>query len=196
MFGKITVTVLVLLGLTGCMAMTSDDFTDKSPKFVLEKYFHGKTRAWGLFEDRFGNVRRQFVVDINGNWDGTILTLDEDFLFDDGEKDFRQWRIRKLKDGTYEGRADDVIGTAKGVASGNSLHWSYVLDLKRDSGSSIKVKLDDWMFLQSGGVLLNRARMSKFGIELGQITISFKRIEDEAARATQSEREAYAVAAQ
>ena len=141
-------------------------------------------------------MRRQFVVDINGNWDGTILTLDEDFVFDDGEKDFRQWRIRKLKDGTYEGRADDVIGTAKGVASGNSLHWSYVLDLKRDSGSSIKVKLDDWMFLQSGGVLLNRARMSKFGIELGQITISFKRIEDEAARATQSEREAYAVAAQ
>ena len=65
------------MGLTGCMAMTSDDFTDKSPKFVLEKYFHGKTRAWGLFEDRFGNVRRQFVVDINGNWDGTILTLDE-----------------------------------------------------------------------------------------------------------------------
>ena len=196
MFGKITVTVLVLLGLTGCMAMTSDDFTDKSPKFVLEEYFHGKTRAWGLFEDRFGNVRRQFVVDINGNWDGTILTLDEDFLFDDGEKDFRQWRIRKLEDGTYEGRADDVIGTAKGVASGNSLHWSYVLDLKRDSGSSIKVKLDDWMFLQSGGVLLNRARMSKFGIELGQITISFKRIKDEAARSTQSEREAYAVAAQ
>ena len=176
--------------------MTSDDFTDKSPKFVLEQYFHGKTRAWGLFEDRFGNVRRQFVVDINGNWDGTILTLDEDFLFDDGEKDFRQWRIRKLKDGTYEGRADDVIGTAKGVASGNSLHWSYVLDLKRDGDSSIKVKLDDWMFLQSGGVLLNRARMSKFGIELGQITISFKRIKDEAVRATQSEREAYAVAAQ
>ena len=196
MFGKITVTVLVLLGLTGCMAMTSDDFTDKSPKFVLEKYFHGKTRAWGLFEDRFGNVRRQFVVDINGNWDGTILTLDEDFLFDDGEKDFRQWRIKKLMDGTYEGRADDVIGTAKGVASGNSLHWSYVLDLKRDGDSSIKVKLDDWMFLQSGGVLLNRARMSKFGIELGQITISFKRIEDQAARAMQSEREAYAVAAQ
>ena len=196
MFGKITVTVLVLLGLTGCMAMTSDDFTDKSPKFVLEKYFHGKTRAWGLFEDRFGNVRRQFVVDINGNWDGTILTLDEDFVFDDGEKDFRQWRIKKLNDGTYEGRADDVIGTAKGIASGNSLHWSYVLDLKRDGDSSIKVKLDDWMFLQTGGVLLNRARMSKFGIELGQITISFKRIEDEAARATQSEREAYAVAAQ
>ena len=176
--------------------MTSDDFTDKSPKFVLERYFHGKTRAWGLFEDRFGNVRRQFVVDINGNWDGTVLTLDEDFLFDDGEKDFRQWRIKKLKDGTYEGRADDVIGTAKGVASGNALHWSYILDLKRDGGSSIKVKLDDWMFLQSGGVLLNRARMSKFGIELGQITISFKRIEDEAAREMQSEREAYAVAAQ
>ncbi len=195
-FGNIATTVLVMLGLTGCTAMTSDDFTNKTPTFVLEEYFHGKTRAWGLFEDRFGTVRRQFVVNINGDWDGTTLTLDEDFLFDDGEKDFRQWRIRKLNDGTYEGRADDVIGAARGVASGNSLHWTYVLDLKRDSGSSIKVKLDDWMFLQPGGVLLNRARMSKFGIELGQITISFQKIEEEEATKTQSEREAYAVAAQ
>ena len=191
-----TMTVLVLLGLTGCMAMTSDDFTDKSPKFILEDYFQGKTRAWGLFEDRFGTVRRQFVVDITGTWDGTLLILDEDFLFDDGEKSFRQWRIKKLADGTYEGRADDVIGTAKGIASGNALHWTYVLDLKRDNGSSIQVKLDDWMFLQPGGVLLNRARMSKFGLELGQITISFQRIEDEPIKTTQSEHEEYAVAAQ
>lgn len=187
---------MVLLGLTGCMAMTPDDFTNKSPKFMLEEYFQGKTRAWGLFEDRFGTVRRQFVVDITGTWDGTTLILDEDFLFDDGEKSFRQWRIKKLADGTYEGRADDVIGTAKGIASGNTLHWTYVLDLKRGSGSSIKVTLDDWMFLQPGGVLLNRARMSKFGIELGQITISFQRAENEPVNSSQSEREEYAIAAQ
>ena len=196
MFGRITMTVLVLLGLTGCIAMTPDDFTQKSPKFVLEEYFHGKTRAWGLFEDRFGIVRRQFVVDISGTWDGTMLILDEDFLFDDGEKSFRQWRIKKLEDGTYEGRADDVIGTANGIASGNALHWTYVLDLKLDSGSNIKVKLDDWMFLQPGGVLLNRARMSKFGIEIGQITISFQRITGDPVKLTQYNHEEYAVAAQ
>jgi hypothetical protein len=40
------------------------------------------------------------------------------------------------------------------------------------------VQLDDWMILQPHGVLMNRARMSKFGIELGQITISFSKISE------------------
>jgi hypothetical protein len=40
------------------------------------------------------------------------------------------------------------------------------------------VKFDDWMFLQPGGVLLNRARMSKFGVELGQVTLSFMKLEE------------------
>ena len=31
--------------------------------------------------------------------------------------------------------------------------------------------------LQPGGVLINRARMSKFGVELGQITISFMKLD-------------------
>ena len=195
-FRKISTTGLALFGLTGCVSMTPEDFVNKSPKFILEKYFQGKTRAWGLFEDRFGIVRRQFVVDIVGVWDGSVLTLDENFVFDDGERDFRQWRIRKLTDGTYEGRADDVVGTAKGIASGNTLYWTYTLNLKLNSGSSINVKLDDWMFLQSGGVLLNRARMSKFGINIGQISISFQRQGKQVATSMQSNDEVYAIAAQ
>ena len=135
------ITVVVLMGLTGCMTMTPNDFTDKSPKLILEEYFDGKTTAWGLFEDRFGTVKRQFVVDITGHWDGKVLVLNEDFLFDDGEKTFRQWRIKKLEDGTYEGRADDVIGKAIGIAGGNALNWTYTLNLKREGGSSINVKI-------------------------------------------------------
>ena len=155
------------------MTMKVSNFKNENPKFVLEEYFNGKTKAWGIFEDRFGNVKRQFTVDINGEWDGKTLILDEYFLFNDGEKSFRQWRITKKNNGTYEGQADDVIGTATGVSSGNTLNWVYTLNLKMSGDKSLNVKLDDWMFLQPGGVLLNRARMSKFGIEIGQITISF-----------------------
>ena len=176
--------------------MNIDDFEGTTPKFVLEDYFEGDTRAWGIFEDRFGNIRRQFVVDITGVWDGRTLLLDEHFDFDDGEKSFRQWRITKLADGRYEGRADDVIGTASGVAKGNALNWTYVLDLKRSEGKTIQVKLDDWMFLQPGGVLLNRARMSKFGIELGEITISFQKPKEKSFTHRQSAHENIAVAAQ
>lgn len=173
----VLVALFSLAALTGCTAMKPSDFANSKPKLVLEEYFAGKTRAWGLFEDRFGKVRRQFVVDIDGTWDGETLTLDEHFDWSDGEKSFRQWRIRKISDGQYEGRADDVIGVAAGIAEGNALNWSYILDLETSENKTMKVKFDDWMFLQPGGVLLNRARMSKFGIELGQVTISFTKLE-------------------
>ncbi|MEW5755544.1 MAG: CIA30 family protein [Pseudomonadota bacterium] len=38
-----------------------------------------------------------------------------------------------------------------------------------------KVHFDDWMFLQPNGVLINRAKMSKFGIELGEVILFFQR---------------------
>jgi len=35
------------------------------------------------------------------------------------------------------------------------------------------VDLDDWMYLIDDRVMLNRATMSKFGVRLGEITLSF-----------------------
>jgi hypothetical protein len=176
--GMVLIIAILLNTLTGCMTMKPSNFKDESPKFVLEKYFNGKTKAWGIFEDRFGNVKRQFTVDIDGAWDGKTLTLDEYFLFNDGEKSYRQWKITKKEDGIYEGKADDVIGSATGVSAGNSLNWSYLLDLKMSEDKTLRVKFDDWMFLQPDGVVLNRARMSKFGVELGQVTISFSKVNE------------------
>ena len=42
--------------------MKIEDFENTEPKFVLEEYFLGKTKAWGMFEDRFGRIQRQFVA--------------------------------------------------------------------------------------------------------------------------------------
>ena len=49
--------------------------------------------------------------------------------------------------------------------------------LKTGESKTLRVKFDDWMFLQPAGVLLNRARMSKFGVELGVTTIAFMKPE-------------------
>ena len=57
--------------------MKSQNFTESQPKLSLFDYFKGKTSAWGIFEDRFGNIRRQFQVDIEGLIDGNVLILDE-----------------------------------------------------------------------------------------------------------------------
>ena len=174
MFKKTFLFALIFL-ISGCSSnMKTEDFIGQQPRLVLEDYFVGQTKAWGMFHDRFGNLKRQFLVDIKGSWDGERLVLDENFVYADGEIDRRIWKITKINNNTYTGTADDVIGVAKGSTFGNALNWSYEMDLKV-GGSSYRVKFNDWMYLQPDGVLLNRAEISKWGIQLGIVTLSFQK---------------------
>ncbi len=164
----------LLLFFNGCSSMKPIDFADKSPKFTLEEYFQGDTRAWGVVHDRFGDLRRQFTVDIHGEFSGDTLVLTEDFLYSDGETEQRIWTIKKIDEHNYEGTAKDVDGIAKGVSYGNALNWSYLFNLKLDD-SRMLVRFDDWMFLQPDGVLVNRAVITKWGFEIAEVSIFFKK---------------------
>ena len=162
--------------MSGCSSNVNiKDYQQNKPNLSLFEYFQGKTRGWGMFQDRGGNLKRQFVVDINGYInDQGMLVLEEDFVWSDGEKSRRVWTISQKNNNHFIGKADDVIGEAKGVSAGNALNWKYDLSLPVD-GKTYKVSFDDWMFLQPDGVLLNRAKMSKFGFNLGEVFISFKK---------------------
>ena len=35
------------------------------------------------------------------------------------------------------------------------------------------MQFDDWMYLMNDKVMLNKAEMSKFGVKLGEVTLSF-----------------------
>lgn len=160
---------------TGCASSSSlAQFEDAPRQLVLEEYFLGQTSAYGLFEDRFGKVRRQFKVDITGELAGNRLTLTENFLYDDGERETRIWEIDVLGDGRYRGTAGDVTGIAEGQVSGNAFNWKYKVDLKV-GGSVWNVGFNDWMFLMDDDVLLNRAYVTRYGIEIGQVTIAFRK---------------------
>lgn len=163
---------VLLLTFAGCSGMKPEDFAGREPRLEPERYFLGTTRAFGLFHDRFGNLRRQFTVEIEGRIEEGVLVLDERFRYDDGETGRRVWRIRRLDDHTYEGTADDVVGTARGRAFGNAMNWSYQVDLPVGDGTW-RVTFDDWMFLLSEDVLLNRAAVSKFGLRIGEVTLAF-----------------------
>ena len=166
----------IVLLLVGCSSMKPEDFAGKEPKLVLEEYFLGETKAWGIFEDRFGNLRRTFVVDITGTWDEEKqeLTLEEDFLYDDGEVDRRVWVVKKLGDHRYNGTAGDVVGTAEGKIYGNALNWTYDVDLKMKD-STLRVTFKDWMFLQDEETMINRAKVTKWGFLLGEVSIFFRK---------------------
>jgi Protein of unknown function (DUF3833) len=70
-----------------------DDKTGFAPALDLAAWFTGKTSASGLFEDRFGRLKRSFVVDVTGHPNGSGLTLEEDFRYDDGVLERRVWMV-------------------------------------------------------------------------------------------------------
>jgi hypothetical protein len=164
--------LLLSLLLNACAAIDPAVYAKETPKLDLRTYFNGTIDAWGVFQDRSGKVVRRFTVTMKCTWQGDVGVLDEDFVYSDGTKEKRVWTIRKLPDGRYVGTAGDVVGEAQGVASGNALNWKYTLALPVD-GKVYNVQFDDWMYLIDDKVMLNRAVMSKFGIRLGEVLLSF-----------------------
>ena len=164
--------IILLVMLTSCSDMKPEDYINTEPKIKIEEYFLGGVKAWGIFQNRFGKVERQFTAKMEGSFDGEFLILEEDFSWNDGEKQKRKWRIKKVGDNKYEGTAPDVIGIAKGVSYGSAFKFEYNL-LIPFKGKKIKVRFDDWIFKQDNKVAINRAVVSKFGFKVGELTVFF-----------------------
>ncbi|MBT6416072.1 DUF3833 family protein [Candidatus Puniceispirillum sp.] len=143
------------------------------PSFLPEQYFDGQLTAFGLFIDRFGTVQRQFRVTIDGRRTDDGFILDEYFVYDDGEFETRQWTVTALEGGVYRGECADVVGHAKGVLTNNVLSWRYKFNLPM-FGCKVTVTFDDVMALQDGAILVNRAKVLKWGFLLGEVLISFR----------------------
>jgi hypothetical protein len=164
--------LITALGLGGCASQSIESYTNEKPVLNLAEYFNGTLDAYGVFTDRSGAVVKRFSVVMVCNWQGDQGTLDEDFTYSDGTKQKRVWHLTKLANGRFSGRADDVVGEASGESRGNTFHWNYTLSLPVD-GKVYEVQFDDWMYLMGEKVMLNKASMSKFGVRLGEVTLSF-----------------------
>ena len=165
--------ILFTIFLTGCAKdMKPTDFKDQKPRLVIEEYLSGNVKAWGVLQNRSGKVTRQFKADLDGKWDGNTLILDEIFNWNDGEKQTRKWKIKKIDEHNYEGTASDVVGKAKGYSYGPAFKFEYVL-LVPVKGKEMKITFDDWIFKQDDRVAINRATMTKFGFKVAELTVVF-----------------------
>ena len=173
---RLLVLPLFLL-LTACSGRPDLDAPSMGgPDLALEEFFAGRTVAWGQFQDRFGEVRRRFRVEVDGTWDGETLTLVEDFAYTDGVTERRVWTLRKTGPTTWTGTAPGVIGNATGEVRGDTFNWTYSIDLPEASGG-FRADFDDWMWRLSEDRLLNRAYISRFGVTLGEVIIFFERVD-------------------
>lgn len=167
---KSLLTVFCLGVVASCSTVTVEDYSDNRPRLVVEEFFDGALSAHGVVKDRAGKVIRYFNADINAYWVDGVGTLDERFTFGDGEQQVRIWKLRSAGEGRYTATAADVIGQASMQVAGNSVFLDYVLRIPYGDGT-IDVSIDDRMYLVSERVLLNESIMTKWGFEVGQITL-------------------------
>jgi hypothetical protein len=165
----LTVSVLAF-SLAACNSITVSDYADLEPNMMMEEFFNGSLTAHGIVKNRGGKVIRTFSADINAYWDNGVGTLEEEFVFNDGEEQTRIWTLRPNAENGYSGSASDVVGVADVEVAGNSVFLNYVLRIAYGNGT-LDLRIDDRMYLVSPNVLINESAMSKFGFSVGQIQL-------------------------
>jgi hypothetical protein len=169
-----SVLVLSLSLLSACSGVTVRDYTQIQPTLIMEQFFDGPLRAAGVVKNFNGRVIRTFTADIKAYWREGVGTLEEDFNFDDGERQRRVWTLQPDGSGGYLGSAGDVVGESLIEVSGNSVFLDYVLRVPYGD-SSLDLHIDDRMYLVSPDLIINESVMRKFGIKVGEILLTIYR---------------------
>jgi hypothetical protein len=159
--------------LKGCSRHRCDEYADASPTLDIREYMRGNVTAHGIIFDWKGKAKRHFIAVLKGTWNGNEGRVEELFTFSDGTTQARVWSITFSDDHHFTGTAGDVIGTVKGSQHGNVLNMAYTLRHKDTDGSTIDLTVDDWLFLTNSGVLLNRTKLYKWSLPVGELFIAF-----------------------
>ncbi len=166
--------VMAVIGLTACA--TPPSASDKiGEAFVLERDLLGKTIATGSFSAIDG-THREFVIDINGSWDGNALTLVEDFEYDDGVQERKTWVFTKLPSGEFSGVREDVVGTARGYQDGEVFRLEYTMAIPDENGKPGRnLKFQDILYNQPDGIVRNKATVGLWGLRVATVNLTIQR---------------------
>ena len=162
--------IVLFFLISSCTEHKINYYKTETPKINLHEFFNGKLLAHGIVQDRSGKVIKRFKVDIIASWKDDIATLDEKFVYSDGSKSSRIWKLKKIGLNQFEGTAGDVEGIAEGETAGNAFYFVYDLNLPVDDSKYV-VNFEDWMFLMDENTLLSRSYMSKWGFNVGEVTL-------------------------
>lgn len=161
--------------LAGC-SQSVNQLSLPEPELQLQQFFRGSGLATGVMHNWRGRQALHFTAELCGQWQGQRGDLYEIFRFSDGRTDKRHWRLQLLANGQVRGQADDVVGDAVGAVQGNTMLWQYQLLIPQADGD-IAVTVSDELYLVTPTELLNRAKLTKFGLGVGELMLSIRQLD-------------------
>ena len=146
-------------------------------KLVLEKFFNGKLKGWGIQQSRLGQLQSRFTISAHGQWDqaSKTLHLQETYKFDDGHSDKLDWTIAKESSSTYVGHETRIDGEAKGLQEQSQFTWQYSRRVPDKDGQETSYEFNDTFFLIDQDSLLAKASINKLFFEVATMSVFYRR---------------------
>lgn len=163
------------LALAGCAAVPN------APKGVkpltLVDAFAGRSTGAGHFKVWLTGDERRFTAHLNGRVTGNMgarhLSVVEDFIYDDGEKNRLTWVFDEQGAGRWTGKREDTVGLAEVVEADGVIRLTYTADFASPSGVN-RLGFSDVIY-DAGDRLINDAIVTKSGIPVASVQFVISR---------------------
>ncbi|KAF0676586.1 DUF3833 family protein [Profundibacterium mesophilum] len=152
-----------------------DEYQALGPELDPQVHLAGPLLCEGVIYGPTGRVTSRFVAKMMGTWSDGKGILTEDFVYDSGIKQRREWRI-ELDGQAMRAEADDVKGQSRGWLAGPALRMRYKIVLPPEDGGHV-LDAVDWMYLLDNGTLVNRSQFRKFGILAAELVATIRKDE-------------------
>lgn len=159
--------ILGSFGLAACARMP-DSPEDPLAPITLDTAFSGRAIGAGVFRVDLTGSERRFTARLNSRLRGDRLTIVEDFVYDDGEKNRLTWVFDRAGPGRWTGQREDTVGEAEAIETGSEIRLSYVADF-RSGGEVIRLGFEDVIYFSSNGRVINDAIVTRLGIPVGRV---------------------------
>ncbi len=165
---------LLLLG--GCAAPLSPAvFANSGPPFNPLQFFTGHVTSWGVQENRAGAPVAIVQTDCQGISTGPNSIRMVQVLHVGADKpQTRIWELSQTGSGRFSATANDMAGSASGVASGREFHWRWVLE-SSPGDPLANVIMEQWMYRMDDGSVMIRTIVTKLGIRLAEVSEQFEK---------------------
>lgn len=144
--------------------MKLDRFAGTGPELRPELFFAGETRGRGVIQTAGGRPSRTFEVQSTGRIESDAIRVDQVIRYGDGKVERRNWQLRRVGPGRYEGALSDAAGPVRADARGSTLRLRYLL-------RHPAITMEQWLYLQPDGrTLLNEGTVRAFGIVVARLS--------------------------
>jgi hypothetical protein len=168
---------LAALPLSACASVPAAPGQPGEP-ISLVSAFQGRRTGRGHFRIWLTGDERRFTARLNGTVAGRdgarTLTVVEDFLYDDGQKDRLTWVFRETGPGRWTGKREDTVGEATVIEEDGLIRLSYTADFKSPSGVN-RLGFEDILYAGPDGSIVNDAVVSKAGIAVASVRFLIRR---------------------